>query len=230
MISYIITTACGDSLVAYQSTPSRLGTIGDRDRLLINYVLPNVLRRQSATEVIVAGRCADSVKKAFPGGEYENPDSRLRYLEVDPVIRWRTESGHIRRVATEEAVGDILVYSCDDHMLSIDFFDRLRAEIDEEWDVWCPARRHYLTGVPLNDGSLDFALADGRPSPYEAYIPWHANVLRRWVAEKVPWDILDPNEDFQDLPMTKAWKEAGARFRWGEPLCVFDVEASLDEE
>lgn len=220
MISLIITTCCGDPEVADQHTPSRTGTMKSRERLLLDTILPAVTFRQSPDEIIVAGRPAKSLRRAFP---------KVKFLEVTPKAKWRTEAGHIRRIATEEAKGDILVYLADDHSLSLDFIDILRALDDGEWDVWCPERRHWLTSAPLNNGSLEFAALDGRPNPREPYMGWHCNVLRSWVPEVVRWDFLPETQDNQDLPMTQAWRDAGAMLRWGMPLLCFDVEAEAWE-
>lgn len=197
--------------------------MADREQLLCDEILPIALA-QPIDEIIVAGRYTAALEAEFPN---------VKFLHVEPVVRWRTEAGHIRQVATEATnvgPGDILIYTPDDHALSLNFAANLRKLQLEEWDVWCPERRHALTPKRLNNGHLTFASIDGRPNPTEAYMSWHCNVLRRWVAEEVSWFHLPPDQDFQDIPTTRAWRSTEAILRWGPPLIVYDVEATESEE
>lgn len=209
-ISYIITTCCGDPEAASQRTPSRRATMGDREALLRDEILPYALA-QRIDEIIVAGRFTDSLRSEFePSG--------VTFFHVDPVVRWRTEAGNIRQRATEIASGDILIYTPDDHHLALDFAKQVREAADEPWDIWCPNRVHALTGQRLNTGES------------EGYMSWHGNVVRSRVPDAVPWDFLNPRYDFQDIPFTALWKTAGFRLRWGPPLRIYDVEAEHDED
>lgn len=218
-ISYIITTCCGDPRVQDQSTPDREKTMNDRVDFLIDDILPAA---QWADQVIVAGRCDPVVKWEWPSFDY---------IEIPPLRRWRTEAGHIREIASRYAIGDILVYTPDDHKLDVQFTTILRTELalDKKWDVISPMRIHGKTGEELNNGHEKFAKSDGRPNPLEAYMGWHGNILRRHAWAQVPWDFQGVEVDYQDIPMTRAWIKAGLSLMWTDKLKIYDIEASADE-
>lgn len=228
-ITYIITTCCGDDEAASQRTPSREATMRTRERLLADEILPAALA-QPIDEIIVGGRPTDALAEEF------EPEG-VRFEWIEPVVRWRTEAGHIRRVCAELTDADLFIFSADDHRLASDFADRLRENASHplrgdggaSWDAWAPARYHALTNERLNNGEVDFGEIDGRPHSHIGYHGFHVNVMRRWLVESVPWDIFPPTLDFQDVPMTDAWRRVGAFLKWGEPLRIYDIEAAEEE-
>ena len=212
MISLIVTTACGDPLVAEQHGGAGQGQRhAQRIKFLNEKILPAAINIGELDEIIVAGRPSDELKQ-FEG---------VTYLWVPPIVRDRSESLHIREIASRYSIGDILIYTADDHMLGDDFVSNMPTW---DWDILTPMRINGADGNEMNSGDPASKWAN-----FDGYSPAHCQVLKRPVWAEVPWTTIRSVEAW-DIPISIKWREAGFELKWTDEIHAVDLEAKEDEE
>lgn len=173
----------------------------NRRQLVLDKVLPSVVS-QAFDEVVVAA-------------DWAEPDARVRWLTVEPLLHNTTDALVKRDVGTLATTSDILVYLCDDHALVPNFERAVREVADEPWDVIVPNRYTKWGGtiIPLNSG------ASG------GYCGGHAGVFRRQLIQLLPWSA-GPHDRLWDLNMSVCQQSMGARFVWlpRSDIAVEDLE------
>lgn len=198
MISVIINSAAlGERSRSVLSSVGK--PYGERAALLKEKILPKVVG-VPGVEVIVVG-------------EYEAGEG-YTYVPSPSVAFDATDALKQRTDGLAASHGDIVVFQHDDHVLDAAFFQYLQGRYgaDDAWDVLVPARWAYDgETVRLNNGSGD------------GYVMGHACVIRRAMAEKTPWSLVDKVFTW-DVSHTLALRANGARIRFVDDLIVWDLE------
>jgi hypothetical protein len=199
-LSLVINTASKDP--ALQGTNAfRQSAYSARYGLMREHILPTMVDA-GFDEVIVCG--------IFEAG------LGYRYVPMAPKRRDRRDALHQRDLGAAYATGDILVFCHDDHAPAYDFAAKLGALADDpSWDLLVPRRLHGITDAEMNNGR------DGN------YMGGHCLAMRRWLWAEVPWTSVD--SEWWDVPMTRLWREAGAKIVWNDSLIHYDLEATADE-
>jgi hypothetical protein len=194
MISLIINT-CAGGAVDTKSTSGQSHLM--RAYALQNIIIPRYLDDPFIHEVIVVGEWKTSAS------------GRYTYIHSPSVYHSAVDALHQRQEAAEEASGDILIFTHDDHMLACGEDIALA----EGQDVLCPRRVTYLRnadGERVNNGE------DG------SYVTGHFAVYRREVIDVCPWGAV-PKVFTWDMEHTAMIREAGFAIDWNGPV-VYDIE------
>jgi hypothetical protein len=214
-VSLIITTACGDPLVAEQRGGHGQGQVHARRIEFLNErILPAALELGELDEVIVAGRPSNELR--------DLPD--VTYLWVPPARRDRSEALHIREIATRYSTGDILIYTADDHALSEDFVGNMPTW---DWDILTPVRINGADGNEMNSGD-----PASKWHNFGGYSPAHCQVLKRHVwagMNEKGWMNIEGLEAW-DIPISTFWRNLGFELKWTDEIHAVDLEAREGEE
>lgn len=173
---------------------------GRRGVLLKEQILPGLIGRQGL-EVVVAG-------------EYE-PGEGFLYVSSPSVAFDCTDALQQRAAGLSASSGNIVLFQHDDHIVCDGFFQILSDKYaqDDSWDVLVPSRW-------AMDGGKRRRLNDGRA---DGYVMGHACVMRRAMAECVPWSSV-PRVFTWDVEHTRLLRGRHARLLWVEDLKVWDLE------
>lgn len=198
--SLIINTCALDPYVWNTGNPFRGASYRYRAKLLEEKILPSA---RGMDEVIVVGQYK-------PGEGYT-------YLEMAPHWRDRRDALWQRDLGARHSTGGILIFAHDDHALGEGFAHTLADMLaaDPSWDILVPKRVHGLTGATLENGES------------AGYMGGHVCVFRRWIWAEVPFTRV--STEYWDVPLTRLWRDAGAKIVWTDKLTHIDVEARHEE-
>ena len=165
----------------------------ERAWLLKNVILPWYHSLRVFDEIIVVGE--------YEEGPYHRyvPCPQTRHNETDPLVM--RDAGFR---ATSGEKDDWILFQHDDHLWSPDN----RGYTGEDVPVCSPSRR-----------DADGPLADGG----QEYVNGHVLVMRRWVAEQVPW-VSAGFVHAWDVGYTKRLAEQGIPWKYIPELVALDVE------
>jgi hypothetical protein len=177
---------------------------GQRAELLRKQILPTVLAHRAVDEVVIVGEWEEGA-----GYRYV-PSPSTRFDCTDALAQ--------RAAGFASCHGDVVLFQHDDHAAQSECLDVLvRKYVPERtWDVLVPRRM-------AMDGSTPRVLNNGAD---EGYVMGHACVMRRAIAEAVPWTRA-PAVFTWDVAYTGLLRARDARVRWVDDLVVWDLEAEL---
>lgn len=167
--------------------------------------LKRIAESDAFDEVIIVGSFPEPPAFKLP---------HLRWIAVPAHTHDRRDALWQRETGARFATGDVLVFTHDDHAPGEGFLTAL-AGAGNDWDLLVPKRLHGATGEELNNGRDD------------GYMGGHTLCMRRDLWARVPWTSV--NTEYWDVPMTRIWREAGARIAWSDTLTHIDLEAREGE-